>query len=139
MKAIVIGCGRVGSSIAHALHQEGWDVVAVDEKEEALGRLGESWSGGFVVGHGMDTSVLRRAGIDEADAVVVATDGDNTNIVVGQVVQKRFGIDCVVVRLLDPARAEFYSAQGMRVVCPTSSAIGGLEEAVRSCAVPATS
>ena len=136
MKAIVIGCGRVGSSIAHSLRADGWDVVAVDEKEEALSRLGESWDGGFIVGHGMDTSVLRRAGMDDADAVVVSTDGDNTNIVVGQVVQKRFGVECVVVRLLDPARAEFYSSQGMRVVCPTSSAIDGLEETVRSCIVP---
>ncbi len=136
MKAIVIGCGRVGSSIAHELRAEGWDVVAVDEKEEALSRLGESWDGGFVVGHGMDTSVLRRAGVEEADAVVVSTDGDNTNIVVGQVVQKRFGIECVVVRLLDPARAEFYSAQGMRTVCPTSNAIAVLTEAVRTCAIP---
>jgi trk system potassium uptake protein len=136
MKAIVIGCGRVGASIAHTLHDEGWDVVAVDEKEEALGRLGEGWDGGFIVGHGMDTSVLRRAGMDEADAVVVSTDGDNTNIVVGQAVQKLFGIQCVVVRLLDPARAEFYRTQGMRIVCPTSSAIDGLEEAVRACAVP---
>src|SRR5712691_625880 len=136
MKAIVIGCGRVGSTVAHELRREGWDVVAVDEKEEALSRLGESWDGGFVVGHGMDTSVLRRAGIEEADAVVVSTDGDNTNIVVGQVVQKRFGVDCVVVRLLDPARAEFYSGQGMRTVCPTSTAISALTEAARACAVP---
>ena len=136
MKAIVIGCGRVGSSIAHELRGDGWDVVAVDEKEEALGRLGESWDGGFVVGHGMDTSVLRRAGIDDADAVVVSTDGDNTNIVVGQAVQKLFGIGCVVVRLLDPARAAFYRSQGLRIVCPTESAIEGLEEAVRACAVP---
>ncbi len=136
MKAIVIGCGRVGSSVAHALRREGWDVVAVDEKEEALSRLGESWDGGFVVGHGMDSSVLRRAGIEDADAVVVSTDGDNTNIVVGQVVQKRFGIECVVVRLLDPARAEFFAGQGMRTVCPTSNAIEVLTEAARSCAVP---
>lgn len=136
MKAIVIGCGRVGSSVAHALRREGWDVVAVDEKEEALGRLGESWDGGFVVGHGMDSSVLRRAGIEDADAVVVSTDGDNTNIVVGQVVQKRFGIECVVVRLLDPARAEFFAGQGMRTVCPTSNAIEVLTEAARSCAIP---
>jgi len=136
VKAIVIGCGRVGSTIAHGLREEGWDVVAVDEKEEALGRLGENWDGGFVVGHGMDTSVLRRAGIEEADAVVVSTDGDNTNIVVGQVVQKRFGIECVVVRLLDPARAEFYASQGMRTICPTSTAIDGLNEAVRTCFVP---
>jgi trk system potassium uptake protein TrkA len=84
----------------------------------------------------MDTSVLRRAGIEDADAVVGATDGDNTNIVVGQVVQKRFGVDCVVVRLLDPARAEFYEQQGMRTVCPTSNAIERLTEAVRACDVP---
>jgi trk system potassium uptake protein len=136
MKAIVIGCGRVGSSIAHELRSEGWDVVAVDEKEEALGRLGEGWDGGFVVGHGLETSVLRRAGVDEADAVVVSTDGDNTNIVVGQVVQKRFGVECVVVRLLDPARAAFYASQGMHIVCPTSNAIEALAETVRSCSVP---
>ena len=133
MKAIVIGCGRVGSSIAKQLDREGWEVVAIDEKEEALGRLGQDWAGGFVVGHGMDTSVLRRAGIEDADAVVVSTDGDNTNIVVGQVAQKRFGIECVVVRLLDPARAEFYASQGMRTICPTSTAIDGLSEAVRTC------
>ena len=132
----MIGCGRVGSSVAHELRREGWDVVAIDEKEEALSRLGESWDGGFVVGHGMDSSVLRRAGIEDADAVVVSTDGDNTNIVVGQVVQKRFGIDCVVVRLLDPARAEFYAQQGMRTVCPTSNAIDRLTDAVRACDVP---
>jgi trk system potassium uptake protein TrkA len=136
MKAIVIGCGRVGSSVAHALHRDGWDVVAVDEKEEALGRLGEHWDGGFVVGHAIDTSVLRRAGIEEADAVVVSTDGDNTNIVVAQIAQKRFGIDCVVVRILDPNRAEFYAAQGMRTFCPTSLAISALSEAVRSCVIP---
>ena len=135
MKAIVIGCGRVGSSVAHELRREGWDVVAVDEKEEALSRLGETWDGGFVVGHGMDSSVLRRAGIDDADAVVVSTDGDNTNIVVGQVVQKRFGIECVVVRLLDPARAEFYASRGLRTVCPTSNAIAVLTEAIRACEV----
>jgi trk/ktr system potassium uptake protein len=137
MKAIVIGCGRVGGSIAVELAGEGWDVTAIDEKEEALQRLGNAWSGGFIVGHGMDTDVLRKAGIEDADAVVVSTDGDNTNIVVGQVAQKRFGVQCVVVRLLDPARAEFYSSLGMRTVCPTSNAIAVLGEAVRSCAVPA--
>jgi trk system potassium uptake protein len=136
VKAIVIGCGRVGSSVARELRLEGWDVVAIDEKEEALSRLGESWDGGFVVGHGMDSSVLRRAGVEDADAVVVSTDGDNTNIVVGQVVQKRFGIECVVVRLLDPARAAFYREQGMRTVCPTSNAIDVLTDAARTCAVP---
>jgi trk system potassium uptake protein TrkA len=135
MQAIIIGCGRVGSTVAKRLAGEGWDVTAVDEKESALSRLGEDWAGGFIVGHGMDTDVLRRAGVEEADALVVSTDGDNTNIVIGQVAQKRFGIECTVVRVLDPARAEFYSQRGLRTVCPTSTAIDVLTEAVRSCEV----
>lgn len=136
MKAVVIGCGRVGSAVALQLHRVGWQVTAVDEKEEALNRLGADWPGQFVVGHGMDVDVLRSAGIEDADAVVVATDGDNTNIVIGQVVQKRYGIDCVVVRVLDPARAAFYAARGLRTVCPTQTAISVLTEAVRSCEIP---
>jgi trk system potassium uptake protein TrkA len=136
MNALVIGCGRVGSTIALNLHAEGWDVTVVDEKEDALSRLGQNWPGAFVVGHGMDTDLLREAGIEDADAVVVCTDGDNTNIVIGQVAQKRFDIGCVVVRLLDPARAAFYSSRGMRIVCPTSTAIDELMQTVRSCDVP---
>ena len=136
MKALVIGCGRVGSSIALQLDREGWDVTAVDEKEEALSRLGDHWNGGFVLGHGMDIEVLRQAGIEDADAVVVATDGDNTNIVIGQVAQKRFDINCVVVRVLDPARADFYAERGLRTVCPTKTAINVLNEAVRACEIP---
>jgi trk system potassium uptake protein len=136
MKALVIGCGRVGSSISLQLDREGWDVVAVDEKEEALNRLGDHWAGGFIVGHGMDITVLREAGIEEADAVVVATNGDNTNIVIGQVAQQRFGNQCVVVRVLDPARAEFYRQRGLRTVCPTQTAIDVLIEAVRACEIP---
>jgi trk/ktr system potassium uptake protein len=137
VKAIVIGSGRVGSSVALELQREGWDVVVIDENEDALGRLGEHWPGAFLVGHGMDADLLREAGIEDADAVVVSTDGDNTNIVIGQVAQKRFGVGCVVVRLLDPARAKFYSQRGLRTVCPTSVAIDTLTEAVRACEVPA--
>jgi trk/ktr system potassium uptake protein len=136
LKALVIGCGRVGSSIALQLYQEGWDVTVVDENEDALTRLGESWPGAFIVGHGMDTDLLREAGIEEADAVVVATDGDNTNIIIGQVAQKRFDVRCVVVRVLDPARAKFYAERGLETVCPTSVAIDRLLESARTCAIP---
>jgi trk system potassium uptake protein len=132
VKAVVIGCGRVGSSVAVALDRDGWDVTAVDESEEALGRLGKNWEGGFVVGHGMDLDVLREAGIEEADAVVVSTNGDNTNLVVGQVATKRFQVPTVVVRILDPARAQFYSDLGLHIVCPTQTAISELTEAVRA-------
>ena len=135
MNALIIGCGRVGSTIALQLQKENWDVTVIDENEDALSRLGENWPGRFLVGHGMDTDLLREAGIEDADAVVVSTDGDNTNIVIGQVAQKRFGIQCVVARILDPARAEFYATRGLRTVCPTKIAIDELNEAVRACEV----
>jgi trk system potassium uptake protein TrkA len=137
VKALVIGCGRVGSSIALELHREGWDVTVIDENEDALARLGEGWPGTFIVGHGMDADLLRGAGIEETDAVVVATDGDNTNIIIGQVAQKRFDVRCVVVRVLDPARAKFYAERGLDTVCPTSIAIDRLMDAARTCAMPA--
>jgi trk system potassium uptake protein len=132
VKALVIGCGRVGSAVALELDRLGWDVTAVDEKEDALHRLGEHWSGGFVVGHGMDIDVLKAAGIEDADAVVVATDGDNTNLVIGQLAQKRFEIEMTVVRVLDPARAAVYKELGLWTVSPTSTAIETLTAAVQS-------
>ncbi|MGZ4386099.1 MAG: potassium channel family protein [Gaiellaceae bacterium] len=133
MKAIIIGCGRTGSSVAHRLADVGWDVGVVDEDEESLANLGPRWSGGFIVGHGMDREVLVEAGIETAEAVVVSTDGDNTNIVIGLIAQKRYRVQCVVVRILDPARAAFFAERGLRTVCPTSAAIDTLTEAVRTC------
>ncbi len=131
MKALVVGCGRVGSAVALDLAAAGWDVTAVDEREQALARLGDRWRGGFVRGHGMDVDVLREAGIEDADAVVVATDGDNTNIVVAQLAQKRFDVPSVVVRVLDPARADFYAERGLATVCPTQTAIEAMKETLR--------
>jgi trk system potassium uptake protein TrkA len=84
----------------------------------------------------MDAHLLRKAGIEDADAVVVATDGDNTNIIIGQVAQKRFDVRCVVVRVLDPARAKFYRERGLNTVNPTSVAIDSLLEAARTCVIP---
>ena len=130
MKGLVIGCGRVGSAVAKNLQSSGWDVSVVDETEEALGRLGESWAGEFHVGHGMDSDVLERAGIDDADAVVVATDGDNTNIVVAQLARLRYEVPTVSVRILDPARAEFYAGRGFEIVSPTRTAIDALTKSV---------
>jgi trk/ktr system potassium uptake protein len=134
VKAVVVGCGRTGSAVAKGLAEEGWDVTAVDDSEDGLQRLGAGWRGGFVVGHGMDVSVLERAGVADADAAVVSTDGDNTNLVIGQVLQRRYGIGCVVVRVLDPARAAFYAERGLHTVCPTQTAISVLLESIRSSA-----
>ena len=132
MKVLIIGCGRVGSSVALNLRAAGWGVTVIDEREEALGRLGDDWAGEFHVGHGMDIQLLRSAGIEDADAVVVTTDGDNSNLVIGQMAQKQFDVRSVVVRVLDPARAEFFKSRGLNVVCPTSSAIETLTNAVRA-------
>ncbi|MGE5691671.1 MAG: NAD-binding protein [Pseudomonadota bacterium] len=130
MRAVVVGCGRVGSSVAKRLAGLGWDVTVVDEKEEAFARLGDDWRGAFIVGHGMDAKLLEQAGVEGADAVVVSTNGDNTNIVVGQVAKQRFEVPLVVVRILDPVRAQFYAQQGMKIVCPTQTAIDQLTDSV---------
>lgn len=131
MNAVVIGCGRVGSAVAKGLAADGWEVSVIDENEDALTRLG-AWPGGFVVGHGMDVTVLERAGLPDADAAVVATDGDNTNLVIGQVVLRRYGIETVVVRVLDPARAKLFGDRGMSIVCPTQTAISELLATVQA-------
>ena len=128
----MVGCGRVGSAVSLQLRAAGWDVSVIDENEDALGRLGDDWTGEFHVGHGMDILLLRRAGIEDADAVVVTTDGDNSNIVIGQMAQRKFDVRSVIVRILDPARADFYSTRGLNVVCPTQSAIETLTNAVRT-------
>jgi trk system potassium uptake protein TrkA len=128
MKALIVGCGRVGSALAKRLHGAGWEVVALDESEEALARLGEDWPGEFHLGHALDMRVLENAGIDGADALIASTDGDNTNIVVAQVAKLRYEVPHVAARILDPARAEFYSGRGFDVVSPTGSAIASLSE-----------
>ena len=129
MKAIIIGCGRTGSTVARHLLDAGWEVVVVDEEEESLSNLGTRWPGRFIVGHGLDIEVLVESGIEGADAVVVSTDGDNTNIVIGLIAQRRFRVERVVVRILDPARAAFFAERGLHTICPTSIAIGALTEA----------
>lgn len=132
MRAVVIGCGRTGSEVAKGLAEAGWEVTVVDESEDALARLAPAWRGEFVVGHGMDATVLDRARVHDADAAVVSTNGDNTNIVIGQVLRLRYEIPEVVVRVLDPRRAAFYSERGMSTVCPTQTAISALVESVTS-------
>jgi trk system potassium uptake protein TrkA len=132
VRAVVIGCGRVGSAVAKGLAAEGWEVTAVDEREDAIQRLGPAWRGGFVVGHGMDANILEKAGVPDADAAAVATNGDNTNIVIAQVLERRYGIGTVVVRVLDPARAAFYAERGMHTVCPTQTAISELLDSIKA-------
>src|SRR5213592_718845 len=137
MFVVIVGSGRVGSSIAKTMLADGHEVSVLDEDPEAIAQLEkgedrgwEDMGGAFTVGTALEIDALMEAGIDRADAFVASTDGDNTNLVIAQVAQRRFGVDKVVVRVLDPARARWYEEQGLRTVCPTQIAIEMLESAV---------
>ena len=138
MFVLIVGCGRVGSAIANSMLAEGHEVSVLDEDPEAIALLNkgqtETWEemgGRFTVGTALEIDALLTAGIERADAFVASTDGDNTNLVIAQIAKRRFHIDRVVVRVLDPARAKWYAEQGLQTVCPTQTAIELLEAAVR--------
>jgi trk system potassium uptake protein len=138
MFVLIVGCGRVGSAIANSMLSEGHDVSVLDEDPEAIGLLDrgqtESWEergGRFTVGTALEIDALLAGGVDQADAFVASTDGDNTNLVIAQIAKRRFNVERVVVRVLDPARARWYAEQGLQTVCPTQTAIELLEAAVR--------
>jgi trk system potassium uptake protein TrkA len=134
---LIVGCGRVGSAIARNMLSQGHEVSVLDEDPEAIALLErglerpwEDHGGQFTVGTALEMDALMAAGIENADAFVAATDGDNTNLVIAQIAKRRFGIDKVVVRVLDPMRAQWYEDQGLLTVCPTQKAIEMLEAAV---------
>jgi trk system potassium uptake protein TrkA len=137
MYVLIVGCGRVGSAIAKRMIKQGHEVSVLDENQEAHALLehdmDQTWEdagGRFTVGTALEVEALHEAGIDRADVVVCSTDGDNTNIIVAQLAKKRFQVPKVVVRVLDPYRAEWYHQQGIHTVCPTQVAIDMLTDAV---------
>lgn len=115
-----MGCGRVGSSLARQLSQEGDDVTVVDSTEVAFNRLGEDFVGEMVFGTAVDEDVLRRAGTEHAEAFVAVTNADTTNIMAAQLAQHVFGVKKVICRIYDPARADVYAELGLETVCPTT-------------------
>ena len=136
MHVVIAGCGRVGSGLARDLVTQGFDVSIIDESPDAFHLLGDDFPGEFVVGRALDWDALREAGIEDAIAFVACTDGDNTNIVIAQVAQKKYGIRCVVARVYDPLRAELFAQAGIRTVCPTRDVRIALFDAVRACQLP---
>jgi trk system potassium uptake protein TrkA len=139
MFVLIVGSGRVGSSIARTMLAEGHEISVLDEDPEAIAQLekgqNQGWEdmgGSFTVGTALEIDALLEAGIDRADAFVASTDGDNTNLVIAQIAQRRFSVPTVVVRVLDPARAKWYEEQGLKTVSPTQIAIEMLETAVRA-------
>jgi len=115
---VIVGCGRVGSSLARNLVDEGHTVSIIDRKAAAFERLGSSFAGEAFAGIGFDRDLLVRAGIERAEAVAAVTNGDNSNILVARVARETFGVERVVARIYDPRRAAIYQRLGIATVAP---------------------
>lgn len=113
---VIMGCGRVGSTLAMILEAEGHTVAVVDSNEEAFRRLGHGFAGRTVTGVGFDRDTLREAGIEQAQAFAAVSSGDNSNILAARVARETFGVDNVVARIYDPGRAEVYQRLGIPTV-----------------------
>ena len=120
MKVVILGSGRVGATLAQMMLREGHDVTIIDQNSDSFDRLGEGFpQANTVIGDGTDEDVLRRAGIEHADAFVAATNGDNRNILAAQVAKYIFGVKRVMCRIYDPIRQETYNSLGLESICPT--------------------
>jgi trk system potassium uptake protein TrkA len=113
---VIMGCGRVGSTLARSLERRDHTVSIIDQNPDAFRRLGPTFSGSTVTGVGFDRSVLLRAGIDRADAFAAVSSGDNSNIISARVAREQFDIAVVVARIYDPRRAEVYERLGVPTV-----------------------
>jgi len=116
MHVVIMGCGRVGSTLARSLEDRNHTVSVIDTDPDAFRRLGPSYNGLKVTGYGFDREVLSEAGIERADAFAAVSSGDNSNIIAARVARETFGIQQVVARIYDPGRAEVYERLGITTV-----------------------
>lgn len=124
MHVVVVGCGRVGSTVARELVDGGHEVVVVDRDAGSLTRLGSDFAGRTMVGVGFDRGVLTRAGVTTDSAVMAVTSGDNSNILIARVARETFGVERVVARIYDPRRAAIYERLGIPTVASVAWTAG---------------
>lgn len=133
MRVIIMGCGRVGAELAATLDREGHDVTILDVNAYQFTRfLPESFRGRKIEGNGIDQDVLRKAGIQQADAFVAVTAGDNRNVMACQIAKHIFGVPRVVSRIYDPIREQMYHSLGLRTISPTKVGARLLKEALEA-------
>ena len=131
MKVVIMGCGRVGAQLATMLDREGHEVTILDLRSDAFSRrLPPDFNGRALVGNGIDIDMLRRAGIDGADAFVAVTQGDNRNVMAAQIARSVFNVKRVVCRIYDPIREEIYRTLGIETISPTMVGARLLKEAI---------
>jgi len=128
MKLVILGCGRVGSTLASLMSRDGHEVTVIDYNADSFRRLPTDYAGVKVLGTGIDEDVLRNAKVGESDAFVALTEGDNRNIMAAQVVKLRFGVPKVIARIYDPIRAEAYHELGIETICTTAVGAGALRD-----------
>ncbi|MCG5433907.1 TrkA family potassium uptake protein [Mycobacterium sp. MYCO198283] len=116
MRVVVMGCGRVGASLAGALSRVGHEVAVIDRDATAFNRLSAEFPGERVLGMGFDRDVLLRAGIEDASAFAAVSSGDNSNIISARVARETFGVDRVVARIYDAKRAAVYERLGIPTI-----------------------
>jgi trk system potassium uptake protein len=120
MRVLIMGCGRVGSELAHALLEGGHDVVVIDKNPEAFWRYPPGEGARQLVGLGFDRETLEEAGIKEADAFIAVSSGDNSNIVSARVALEHYHVPKVIARIYDPRRAEIYGRLNIPTVATTT-------------------
>jgi trk system potassium uptake protein len=113
---VIMGCGRVGSTLAHNLEERGHSVAVIDQNADAFRRLGPEFGGVIVTGAGFDRDVLREAGIERADGFAAVSSGDNSNIISARLARETFGVPRVAARIYDQKRAEVYERLGIPTV-----------------------
>lgn len=126
MRAIIVGCGRVGAGFAERLARAGHDVTIIDINSDAFSRLEPDFPGQAIRGDGTDEDVLRRAGAQDADLFVALTNGDNRNVLAAQLAAETFHVGDVVAKINDPVRAEAFSALGLATICRTRMLVDAL-------------
>ncbi len=119
MKVIILGCGRVGATLASRLEEAGHSVVIIDASSDSFQRLDPKFQGERVQGNGVDEEVLKRAGIESADAFAAVTNGDNRNIMASQIAREIFHVKKVICRIYDPLRQKTYEELGLETFSPT--------------------
>ena len=119
MKIVILGCGRVGATLATMLDRAGHKVSIIDYSNEAFRRLDPKFGGETLIGNGVDEEILVRAGIKDADAFAAVTNGDNRNIMASQIAKEIFNVKKVVCRIYDPKRQSTYNELGHETISPT--------------------
>ncbi len=119
MKVIIMGCGRVGSTLAISMDQAGHKVTVIDSNADSFQRLDSTFKGEKVQGNGNDEETLKEAGIETADAFAAVTNGDNRNIMASQIAKEIFHVKKVICRIYDPIREATYRELGLETICPT--------------------